>query len=81
MEILDALERKVTELLNEVAALRERNAELEAAGAASKKAGQDESEKTARLEEALKQEQKLREDVLKRVSILVQRLEDASSAG
>lgn len=81
MEILDALERKVTELLNEVAALRERNAELEAHGAGSEKANQDESEKIARLEDALKQEQKLRAEALQRVSTLVRRLEDMSGAG
>lgn len=73
MEILDALERKVTELLNEVTALRKRNAELEAVYA--EKMPQDESERIVRLEEALKREQKLREDVLARVSTLVRRLE------
>lgn len=77
MEILDALERKVTELLNEVAALRERNAELEA----GLTAGRDESAEIARLEEALRRERELREDVLKRVSTLVRRLDEQDSAG
>ena len=79
MEILDALERKVTELLNEVAALRKRNAELEAINA-SPAAERDEGSKIAGLEQALEKEQKLRETALKRVSTLVRHLEEHNSA-
>ena len=79
MEILDALERKVTELLNEVAALRKRNAELEAINA-SPTAGRAEDAKIALLEQALEQEHKLRKTALKRVSTLVRHLEEHNSA-
>lgn len=79
MEILDALERKVTELMNEIAVLRKRNAELESKGAGTAAAG-GESRKTAELENALEYERKLREAVLKRVSTLVRRLEEHKSA-
>lgn len=78
MEVLDALERKVAELLTEVSALRKRNAELEDIGAA---AGQNESGRIAGLEEALRQERELREAVLQRISVLLRRLEDHDSAG
>lgn len=77
MDILDALERKVTELLDEIAALRKRNAELEVGLAA----GRDNGAEIARLEEALRQERELREDVLKRVSTLVRRLDEQDSTG
>lgn len=80
MEILDALEQKVTELLNEVAALRERNAELGTMSAGTAEAERDESEEIARLEEALKEERELREEALGRVSTLLRHLEELNSA-
>lgn len=80
MEILDALERKVTELLKEIADLREHNARLEAMPS-NATAGQSDGDKIARLEEALSQERALREAVLKRVITLAQHLEEQNSAG
>lgn len=81
MEILDALEQKVTELLKEVAALRERNTELENIITSPVQADDGENDKIAKLEAALLHEQKLREAVLEKVSALVKRLEEDSSAG
>lgn len=79
MEVLDALEQKVTALLTEVADLRNRNAELAVAPGTQAAAG-EESRKIAELEEALEAEQKLRQVVLQRVSNLVRRLEEHKSA-
>ena len=80
MEILDALEQKVTELLKEIADLRKRNAQLEAMSS-NATAGQGSGEELARLEESLRQERELREAVLKRVNTLVRHLEEQNSAG
>lgn len=80
MEILDALEQKVTELLDEVVALRKRNAQLEAL-AEGATADQGNGEELARLEEDLRQERDLREAVSKRVDTLVRHLEELNSAG
>lgn len=74
MEILDALERKVTQLLTEIVVLQKRNAELEAIN--SNPAGRDENAKVAELESALEKERKLREAALSRVSTLVRHLEE-----
>lgn len=80
MEMLDALERRVTELLDETRALRKRNAELEALNSAPARVEEGENPQIARLEEALRQEQTLREAVLKRVSTLVRHLEEHNGA-
>ena len=79
MEILEVLENKVKELLNEVSVLRKRNRELESR---LSQAGEGEgAERTAELVQALEKERKLRGDVLRRVEILVSYLEEHNSAG
>ncbi|MCL1889455.1 MAG: hypothetical protein FWF99_02990 [Desulfovibrionaceae bacterium] len=79
MEILETLEHKVKELLNEVSVLRKRNRELE--NRLSQAGEAEGAGRTAELVQALEKERKLRGDVLKRIEILVSYLEEHNSAG
>ncbi|MDL2306534.1 hypothetical protein LJC48_00700 [Desulfovibrio sp. OttesenSCG-928-C06] len=90
MEILDALEQKVTYLLKEVVILRNEKDRLEQllaanyGGSQSKYTTEPEAGSLARikeLEEALAAEKELSGTVLKRVDALIQRLEGEKTAG
>lgn len=92
MEILDALEQKVTYLLEEVVSLREEKARLEQllatheSGSLSKETAEAERDekrlsRIKELEEALAAEKKMSGAVLKRVDALIQRLEGENTAG
>ncbi|MDL2285249.1 cell division protein ZapB [Desulfovibrio sp. OttesenSCG-928-F07] len=84
MEILDALEQKVAELIKELAALKARNAELEQQVPGGFKAGPDDNaaaKRIAELEQALFKEKELKKAALQRINALVQHLEKRNSAG
>lgn len=82
MEILDALERKVSNLLDEVTTLRADNLRLQKMLSDSK--SRPESGPTAptqeaqALQKALDEERQLRENIQKRIDALVKRLEEHS---
>ncbi|MDR2050733.1 MAG: cell division protein ZapB [Deltaproteobacteria bacterium] len=83
MEVLDVLERRVTELLAEVTALRARNFELESrisAGAPAESC-EEALRRVAELTEVLEEEKKHKEAVFKRIDSLVRRLEPYGGAG
>jgi cell division septum initiation protein DivIVA len=82
MELFDALEQKIVDLLREVAALRARNQDLETQLSFAKEAGEGETAvQVAELSRALEREKKLRGDVLRRIDVLVRYLEEHSGAG
>ena len=82
MEVFDALEHKIAELLREVTALRTQNHDLENRLSFAKEAGEGEAgARVAELVRELERERRLRGDVLRRIDVLVQYLEENSSAG
>ena len=90
MEILDALEQKVTYLLNEVVSLREEKSRLEQllatqhGGSSSADAAElkkNRPDRIKELEEALAAEKRLSGTALERIDALIQRLEGEKAAG
>ena len=71
MELLDLLEQRVDELLNEVTALRAENRRLQEEVAA----GQQRIEEIRALQDALAQEKQVREQALTRVDALLRRIQ------
>ncbi|MDR2503877.1 MAG: cell division protein ZapB [Deltaproteobacteria bacterium] len=81
MEVLDALERKVAELLREMAALRARNLELEGLSGARAAEEGAAARRVAELTRTLEEEKRLREAALERIDALAHRLEEGEIAG
>lgn len=86
MELLDALEQKVTELLSDIAVLRAKNSQLEkliAANATNDYAGGDLQleNRYKSLEKKLETEKRARQTVLAGIDCLIKRLEENSNAG
>jgi predicted RecB family endonuclease len=86
MDMLDALEQKVTELLSEIAVLRKKNFHQEkllktsAATAFADRTPQLENQ-CKRLEKKLETEKRARQTVLAKIDYLIKRLEENSYTG